>query len=413
MTNIINEYSHFFKNLSKNIKLYFVILFIAAFLPSAHRILLSIYIKNIGFNETFIGQMLSIQTFGLALGAIPITLFAQRFNKKKTLIIGFTFMMFGSLSMLNIKIPIIMKISALVFGIGQATTMILQAPIIFENAKSEFRTMAFSVAFVLQNITFVLSSFLLGHISDYISIKTNPIFANLVVLNSASFMMILAIFLTLKFKGNSMTKTNTDISFIHDIIDVLKNYKSLLKGKTLKYLMQIAIIGLGAGMIVPFFSIYLKHTLSIKDGTVGNIMAISQIGTIIGGILVPIIAKKIGNVKSILVFQLLSIPFLITISFSNGLYFVTIAFFFRSSLMNMVNPLFTNLGMEITTKDKRTHMSGIRSLTSNLFRAIGIYIGGYLMYKFNYNTPYYFTIICYLIGTGIIYKVFYKNKSSL
>jgi len=104
MTNIINEYSHFFKNLSKNIKLYFVILFIAAFLPSAHRILLSIYIKNIGFNETFIGQMLSIQTFGLALGAIPITLFAQRFNKKKTLIIGFTFMMFGSLSMLNIKI---------------------------------------------------------------------------------------------------------------------------------------------------------------------------------------------------------------------------------------------------------------------------------------------------------------------
>jgi len=273
--------------------------------------------------------------------------------------------------------------------------------------------MAFSVAFVLQNITFVLSSFLLGHISDYISIKTNPIFANLVVLDSASFMMILAIFLTLKFKGNSMTKTNTDISFIHDIIDVLKNYKSLLKGKTLKYLMQIAIIGLGAGMIVPFFSIYLKHTLSIKDGTVGNIMAISQIGTIIGGILVPIIAKKIGNVKSILVFQLLSIPFLITISFSNGLYFVTIAFFFRSSLMNMVNPLFTNLGMEITTKDKRTHMSGIRSLTSNLFRAIGIYIGGYLMYKFNYNTPYYFTIICYLIGTGIIYKVFYKNKSSL
>lgn len=44
-------------------------------------------------------------------------------------------------------------------------------------------------------------------------------------------------------------------------------------------------------MIVPFFSIYLKFTLEVSDGVVGNIMAISQVGTIIGGLIVPLLPK--------------------------------------------------------------------------------------------------------------------------
>jgi len=62
--------------------------------------------------------------------------------------------------------------------------------------------------------------------------------------------------------------------------------------------------------------------------------------------------------------------------------------------------------MEIVADDARTYMSSMISMVSNLFRALGIYIGGVLMFKFSYNTPYYFTILCYLIGTFILYKVF-------
>jgi len=64
--------------------------------------------------------------------------------------------------------------------------------------------------------------------------------------------------------------------------------------------------------------------------------------------------------------------------------------------------------MEIVDDETRTYMSSMVSLVSHLFRAVGIYIGGYLMFKYDYNTPYYFTIVCYLIGTYILYKVF-KN----
>ena len=163
-------------------------------------------------------------------------------------------------------------------------------------------------------------------------------------------------------------------------------------------------------MIVPFFSMYLKFTLETSDGVVGTIMAISQVGTVIGGLIVPPLAKKIGRVNTVLACQLLSIPFLISISFPQGIIIITISFFFRSSLMNMAGPVIGSLAMDIVDDETRTYMSSMVSLINNLFRSIGIYIGGYLMFAYNYNTPYYWTILCYLIGTVILYNVFKNVK---
>jgi predicted MFS family arabinose efflux permease len=306
-----------------------------------------------------------------------------------------------------------MQVSSLVFGFGHAALMMLQAPIIFETTDKEHRVMAFSVAFVFQSIATTVSNFFLGNISNLIGdVLNNEVAGNLYVLNGATLLVLISIVIAFFFNGEAMTKSNKSVSILKDTKNVFKNYLSLLKGDTLKYILQVALVGMGAGMIVPFFSVYLKLTLNVSDGQLGNIMAISSIGTIVGGILAPIIAKRIGNAKAIILFQLLSIPFLITISFPQGIILMTIAFFFRTGLMNMAGPIISSLSMEITDDHKKTYMSGLKSLANNLFRGIGITIGGSLMYRFSYNTPYYFTIALYLLGTLIIYHVFYKKTSS-
>jgi MFS family permease len=406
---IYNDYKDFFYHIPGNIKRYMSILFFATILAAAYNIIFGIYLKNIGFTEDIVGQILSLKTFGIALGAVPVALLAQRFNKRRTLMIGLSIMVVSSFVLLNIKTLFIMQIFSLTFGIGHATTMILQGPIIYENTKEEHRVMAFSMAFVFQNLAFVFGSFVLGHISQYLSAIYGPSQGNLMVLNGATLLLPIGILIATRLKGTSMTTSNRDLPMLHDFVEVFKGYAGLLKGRTLKYLTQVALVGLGAGMIVPFFSIYLKFTLDVSDGVVGNIMAISQVGTIIGGLIVPPLAKRIGTVKTIIFCQLLSIPFLISISFPQGIIIVTISFFFRSSLMNMASPLFRSIAMEITTDKTRTHMSGMISFTNNLFRSLGIFIGGYIMYKFTYNTPYYLTIICYIIGTFIIYRYFLKD----
>ena len=408
MREALKVYTDFFKNISRNLKLYLGIIFFATIVSSAYNVLFGIYLKNMGYTEAFVGKIMSMNTLGIALGAIPVAILAERLNRKKTLIFGLLVMVISNLIVLNVQIPFVMETFALIFGLGNSTLMILQAPIIYDNTPEEHRVTAFSMAFVLQNIAFVFGSLVLGHLSQWITAVSNPVYANRLVLNGATSLIFLGILIALHFEGEQMMAHDRSGSVSESLNKIVKGYKKLTTGKTLLYLVQVSLIGIGAGMIVPFFSMYLKYSLDVTDGVVGNIMAISQVGTVIGGLVVPPLAKKIGRVNTVIICQLLSIPFLISISFPQGIYIITLSFFFRSSLMNMASPIIGSLAMEIVDDSTRTYMSSMVSLVNNLFRAVGISIGGYLMFAYNYNTPYYWTIACYLIGTAILYHVF-KN----
>ena len=410
MKEAFRVYYDFFKNISRNVKLYLGIIFFATIVSSAYNVLFGIYLKNLGFNEAFVGQILSINTLGVALGAIPVAIFAERINRKRTLIIGLLMMVISNLIVLNVHVPWIMQVFAFLFGIGNSTLMVLQAPIIYDNTPDEHRVTAFSMAFVLQNVAFVIGSLVLGHMSQTLTSVMGALDANKLVLNLATSLIFIGVYIALKFDGDQMVKSRREDSIQQTAANLFAGFKRLTSGKTLFYLMQVSLIGLGAGMIVPFFSMYLKYSLDTTDGVVGSIMAISQVGTVIGGLIVPPLAKKIGRVNTVLACQLLSIPFLISISFPQGIIIITISFFFRSSLMNMAGPVIGSLAMDIVDDETRTYMSSMVSLINNLFRSLGIYIGGYLMFAYNYNTPYYWTILCYLIGTFILYNVFKNVK---
>lgn len=408
MNGIINEYKSFFKGMHKNILYYFGIVFFTTVLSAAYNVLFGIYMKNLGFNEAFVGRILSLQTLGVALGAVPIAIFAQHFNKKWTLIVGLLTMITSSFLILNLKTIFLVEAIAVIFGVGNATVMILQAPLVFNYTKENHRITAFSMAFVLQNLAMVLGSYVLGHLSQNLTTWIGPIKANWFVLNGTTLFACVSLLIALRIEEEILPSKKVSIQ--ESFSSVFKGYKILLRGSPFKYLIQVALVGLGAGMIVPFFGMYLKFSLDISDGKVGTIMAISQMGTVIGGLVVPPLAKRLGRVRTVIACQLLSIPFLFSISFPQGIVIITISFFFRSSLMNMASPIIQSLAMEIVEDEQRTYMSGMVSLVNNLFRAIGIFMGGIVMYRFSYNTPYYFTIGCYLVGTYVLYKVFKGKK---
>jgi phosphomannomutase len=83
------------------------------------------------------------------------------------------------------------------------------------------------------------------------------------------------------------------------------------------------------------------------NSVVGTIMAFAQFGTVLGGLLTPILSRRLGRVKFVLICQLMSIPFLISISFPQGAFIMAISFFFRNSLMNMANPVLQSMAMDL------------------------------------------------------------------
>ncbi len=410
MKSILSDYRNYFKTINKNVNLYYWIVLVSAISGSAFNILLGIYFKNSGYSENIVGNILALMTFGSAIGAFPVSILASHFNKRNTLLGGLVIMLIMGLVLINFKWLPVMQLAALLYGMGQSAVMILQGPILFENTEKNFRITAFSMAFVLQNLAFVISSFFIGHFSAYLSITFGKQLANAIVLNLATLMIIVSIILAFKFTGKNMMVRTQHTSISLAFKQTYFDFKSVFTGGAIYYILQVAFIGFGAGLVVPFFSMYLKFMLNITDGAVGTIMAISQVGTILGGLSVTPLAKRFGRVRTVMACQLLSIPFLLSISMPQGIAIITLSFFFRSSLMNMASPIINTLAMEIVSDDVRTHMSSVVSMTNNLFRALGIAIGGYLMYAVSYNFPYYITIVCYLIGTILFRKTFKSTK---
>lgn len=409
MRNILLDYRNYFSTINKNVQTYYLIVLVSAISNSAFNVLLGIYLKQIGYSEAIVGNMLSLITMGAALGAVPISVLAARLNRRNTIVLGLGTMLLMGLAIINIPAIGLKQVAALIYGLGQASVMILQGPILYDNTDAQHRITAFSLAFVLQNLASVIASFSLGHLSAYFTSALGPVGANAFVLNSATAMILVSMWLAYRFTGKGMLQQYRQGSFKKTIIDTVADFKAVLTGGASMYILQVCFIGFGAGLVVPFFSMYLKFMLGISDSTVGSIMAFSQVGTIIGGISVAPLAKRFGRVKTVIACQLLSIPFLISISFPQGLIIVAISFFFRSSLMNMASPIIGSLAMEIVEEEVRTHMSSVVSMSNNLFRALGIFVGGHLM-TISYNFPYYVTIFCYLIGTYLFSKTFKNLK---
>ncbi len=408
----IETYRDFFKRLNQNVRNFFILILITSITISAYNVLLSIYLKEIGFNEDFVGSIISLRTLGVAVGAIPVAMISGRISRKKTLVSGILLMFVMGLLQINTAVVGVLMLSSFLFGLGNAALMVLQSPVIFDNTDEDLRVTAFSFAFVLRNVAMIFSSFLLGHLSTTLAGWLPSKLSYQLVLNSSTIVLLIPLLLTFKFKDQSMCHCDNSLAIKAYLVDILSAFKVLLRGKTVLYLCQVALVGFGAGLIVPFFSIYLKYMLGITDSVVGSIMAFSQFGTIVGGLIMPFLSRRFGRVRTVLACQLLSVPFLISISFPQGIILIAISFFFRSSLMNMASPVIRSMAMEIVDENKRTQMSSLVSLTNNMFRALGIFVGGIIMYNVSYNAPYYLTIFCYLLGTTFLYRVFNQKKTA-
>ena len=391
-------YNMKYKNLNPIIKSFIIIVFLYGLTSASFNGFFGIYIKEIGHPESTVGQILSLRRFSVGISTFFIAFIATKIGHKKTLIMGLFTVGITSILIVLIKDLRFIQLISVIFGFGQAAMLTVESPFIFNQAEGEERVHAFSLTFAVRNAAFMTGSLVTGFLSDLFSVRAS---SNAQALRWAlilvSLMSLIAIIPLTRLRPKPMANDRP--------LD-LNQFKAFFTGQNITFLLYTGFIGLGAGMVVPFFGVYLKYTLNTTESLVGLILSFAQLGTVFGGLSVPWLSHRIGNYKTIILTQMLSIPLLIAIGFPQGIPVVAIAFFLRSSLMNMGQPLIRNIAMSIAREEHRPLMSAMRVMFNNLTRALGIYLGGRIMERYTYNTPYLFTIGAYIIGTLLFYLLF-------
>jgi hypothetical protein len=114
--------------------------------------------------------------------------------------------------------------------------------------------------------------------------------------------------------------------------------------------------------VIPFLNLYVQRKFGLDLTSLNAVFALTSLGTIAAILYQPRLARRFGQITSVVIVQGASIPFLVVLGFSPVLWTVILAMAVRNSLMNAGNPIFTAFAMERVTSGERATLSAAMSV---------------------------------------------------
>jgi MFS family permease len=386
----------------RDAKLYIGTAFMGAFAWGISGVIFNLYLRDAGFPEDFIGFFLSMSMFATAGIAFIAGMLTDRSSRKRIIlianIVGFGVMVV-QYTTLN---PMGLLFSQVFLGLSSAFREVAWSPYVTDISTSRERAHLFAVGSGV-SLLGVFAGNLVGGITPHMFagwLGIAPTDPFVIPYRYALWLSLvpsaIAIFL--------ISRMTTDTpSYITDRL-ALRNVTNW--GFIGKYTSAVASIGLGAGMIVMFFNLFFTHEFPIDSGLLGLIFGVNTIILSAGNFLAPALSDRIGKVRTVVLTEALSIPFLITLSFANTLELAVLGYVARSVLMNMAGPVSNAFFMEGLTKEERATAVGVVRSADSLVRAIAANIGGWLLALGLYRLPYLLVSGLYILGVGLFYGFF-------
>lgn len=392
------------EKISRNALLYLYVIAFYYVSSGAFSMLQGIYIKELNMGETFLGFILSLRILATALFSIPGAMIVNKLGKKKGILLGVLFVPITSLFQGCYENKVLILIFAALQGCAMAFIMVSEGPFFMENGTEKNRLKLFSYSFADNVFATMFGYFIFGHVSQRLNGLLGSVESLRYSIIACSLLGLASCIFAFMIKENRVEAHGDEDYFFRKTINIIKQ-----KNPT-KFVIYNFIIGFGAGLVVPYFNVYLKYKVNATTEQIGIIMSLAQAAMGMGGLITPFMAQKYGRVKTIIICQMVSIPFLMIIAMPPSIVIVSIAMFIRNALMNMSGPIVNNMAMELVKSDERPIFASINNISVNLSRALSAVIAGIIMNHLSngYEIPYFITAIMYLIATLYFYKSF-KN----
>ncbi|MGF7046959.1 MFS family permease [Paenibacillus sp. DS2015] len=412
MQRIIGEWN----NLSRNIKLFFLANILFQIGGGMFSVLYNLFIQGLGYGNAMNGRIISIQSLATALMFIPVGLLGDRTSRKRLLIIGalFTGLAFIGRSFLVAEFNLLTF--AVLTGLFTSIFQVLAIPFLAESVPVSQRLRVISYYSSLVLASQVIGSMGGGILADLIqSLGVSRVSSLQIVLTTggiATFAAFIPLLLMIEPAKVAKPVLAPPTVTNHTIPAGNRPLKSEYKVIGQFAIVQL-IIGTGSGLVIPYLNLYFTNRFSVSLSAVGLLISLGQIMTIVSMLIGPSLAGRIGSVKAIICFQMLSLPFLLLTGFTNILAIASISFLFRQALMNAANPIQSTVLINRVSDSNR----GIaNSMTQTAFMLGWAFMGpvqSYLITSYGYYWGYAITFSItgtLYVGASILYYSMFRDS---
>lgn len=367
---------------------------------------------EIGFAPDFIGNMFSVGAIATGLVALPAGLLCERIGTKRTILISLAANLFNIVQIVVLQASILL-VTSLISGLIATLGWVASAPFMVEDTTPHERTFLFSMNFATWTITGVVGSLLGGIMPDLfnsaLGLATGAVAGSavgyritLVLASVASAAAVVPILLIKANHNGPRQEVKALLSFRN-----IKSWSTIIK-----FTIPVAIVGLGAGFIIPLFNVFFKLRYSASSEMVGTIFALGNVTVGVASLAGPLLSDRLGKLRAIVATQFLSMPFIMLVTVSPNLALSAGAYLARGTLMQMNIPLETAFQMEMVTESERATTSGVMMMADNIPRAVSSSISGGMMSGNDFYTPFLITTLAYFASSSLFYVLFRKAKQS-
>lgn len=308
-------------------------------------VMYNFYIRELGYTEQMNGQIIAMTALASAIVLVPAGMLSDKIGRKKMMFFGVLITALILLSRGMFEGESLLVGTAFITGITMAFLQVSSIPWLAENSTQSQRVHLFSFHFALMMGAQVIGNLLGGVLTDFfhLVLHFSGLWSVRLTLIIAAIIFILGTFPILKMSEVKKTKRKEPMKF--NMREFVMNNKGSLKLIGLFAIAQM-LIGFGSGLVIPYLNLYFADRFEVSNSIIGVVLSLGQAATAIAMFVGPVVVKKIGEVRAVVLLQLLSIPFLLITAYTENLYFAALGFLFRQALMNAGNPIIMSLMME-------------------------------------------------------------------
>ena len=360
------------------------------------QVLFNLYLIESGFGPQSVGRAIALFGAGVAATALPASMIARRLGRGHTLMLGIAIDGLGQLLRCIWPLPWLVYSACVLAGAGQSLILIPAAPFLAEHSTPRERTHLFSTLFALSLFAGVIGSLLGGWLPRLLLSVPGGFPGGLHGAYRAALVLGALISLSgaLAFAGMKAEPRDETTAKRPPI-------PAEVRRRLVPIGVNALLIGAGAGLVIPFMNLYFSQRFSCSSAQIGSFFSIAQLLTGAAALTAPAIARRFGKLRTALVAQLLSLPFLVTLGVEHRLDVAVGAFWVRAVLMQAITPLINTFVMEALPAELRATATGLISLLWNVGWALSATLAGTVIQHFGYAVPFYATASLY--GAAALY----------
>lgn len=399
----MHEYINAVRLFSRNIKLYLIAAFLIGISNTMVQVIYNLYLKQLGYGADLAGLLITLTSASAMLLSLPAGWLSKQVGPRRVMLISAVAALPFSIWRFTTAGRLGLDVSNFLYGATAALTMVAVSPFLSENSSPAEQTHLFSLSRALEMATGIFGSLIGGALPGLAAhvLKWNPEGVPAYRLT----LVISVALLALSFVPLLLLRET------HAAVQARRlSRKQPLSRRSFEVIAWFGatqlLIGLGAGMFVPFMNRYMSDVLQLPTRTIGFWFGVSALTQAAATIIAPAFASRNGKVRLIVGTQTLSIPFVLMLAFARSSWVAILAFLLRTMLMNMNSGVFTALSMEAIDENARGTMSGIQSLVFELGWVIGPLVGGFLITAYGYRPIFLCGAILYTVSTALFYGRF-------